>query len=74
MRRKQGTLLPIEQAILAAGIKLQASGTPEFHGFRIAKRYASTPAATAAATAARAGSPRTAPSTRPSTGSPRLAW
>lgn len=37
MRRKQGTLLPIEQAILAAGIKLQASGTPEFHGFRIAK-------------------------------------
>jgi PadR family transcriptional regulator PadR len=37
MRRKPGALLPIEVAILAAGVELQASGTPEFHGFRIAK-------------------------------------
>jgi DNA-binding PadR family transcriptional regulator len=37
MRRKPGALRPIEVAILAAGVELQASGTPEFHGFRIAK-------------------------------------
>jgi PadR family transcriptional regulator PadR len=37
MRRKHGTLLPIEEAILAAGIELRRSGTPEFHGFLVAK-------------------------------------
>jgi PadR family transcriptional regulator, regulatory protein PadR len=37
MRRKRGTLLPIEEAILAAGIELRRSGTPEFHGFLVAK-------------------------------------
>jgi PadR family transcriptional regulator PadR len=37
MRRKRGTLLPIEEAILAAGIELRLAGTPEFHGFLVAK-------------------------------------
>jgi DNA-binding PadR family transcriptional regulator len=37
VRRKPGALLPIEVAILATGVELRASGTPEFHGFRIAK-------------------------------------
>lgn len=37
MRRKRGTLLPIEEAILAAGIEQRRSGTPEFHGFLVAK-------------------------------------
>lgn len=37
MRRKRGTLLPIEEAILAAGIELRRSGAPEFHGFLVAK-------------------------------------
>jgi PadR family transcriptional regulator, regulatory protein PadR len=37
MRRRRGTLLPIEEAVLAAGIELRRSGTPEFHGFLVAK-------------------------------------
>ncbi|MDA0353423.1 MAG: helix-turn-helix transcriptional regulator [Chloroflexi bacterium] len=36
MRRKPGTLLPIEFNILAAGLELRASGTAEFHGYRAA--------------------------------------
>ena len=37
MRRKPGTLIPIEQAILVAALHLQCRGGEEFHGFRIAK-------------------------------------
>jgi hypothetical protein len=38
MRRKPGSLLPIEEAILAAGLDLRRTGTAEFHGFSIAKQ------------------------------------
>ena len=38
MRRKPGALLPIELAILTAGIDLRRIGTDEFHGFAVAKR------------------------------------
>ncbi|MDQ3654134.1 MAG: PadR family transcriptional regulator [Chloroflexota bacterium] len=37
MRRKPGTLIPIEEHILAAGLALRQRGTPHFHGFLIAK-------------------------------------
>ena len=40
MRRRQGALLPLETAIIAAGIRLQREGTREFHGFAIAKQLA----------------------------------
>lgn len=38
MRRKPGTILPLEATILAAGIELDAAGTTRFHGFLIAKQ------------------------------------
>ena len=38
MKRKPGALLPIEQAILAAGLDFRRIGTIEFHGFAVAKR------------------------------------
>ncbi|MGH8958998.1 MAG: PadR family transcriptional regulator [Acidimicrobiia bacterium] len=38
MRRKPGALLPIEEAILAAGLDLRTRKNSEFHGFVIAKR------------------------------------
>lgn len=38
VRRKQGALLPIEAAILAAGLDLRRKGSAEFYGFAIAKR------------------------------------
>jgi PadR family transcriptional regulator, regulatory protein PadR len=38
MRRKPGALLPIEEAILAAGLDLGRVGVKEFHGFAVAKR------------------------------------
>jgi PadR family transcriptional regulator PadR len=38
MRRKPGAVLPIEEAVLAAGLDLRRSGHSEFHGFAIAKR------------------------------------
>jgi DNA-binding PadR family transcriptional regulator len=38
MRRKQGTLLPIEISILESGIELYAKQVPEFYGFLIAKQ------------------------------------
>ena len=38
MRRKQGTLLPIEVAILESAIQLREGGEPEFHGFLLAKQ------------------------------------
>lgn len=37
MRRKPGTLLPIECSILEAAAHLQEQGIEEFHGFQIAK-------------------------------------
>ena len=40
MRRKKGHLLPIEVAILDAGIDLQSRREPEFYGFLIAKEMA----------------------------------
>jgi len=36
MRRKPGTLLPIEISILAAGVELRSQGEAEFHGYRAA--------------------------------------
>jgi DNA-binding PadR family transcriptional regulator len=38
MKRKPGALLPIEEAILTAGLDLRRVGTVEFHGFAVAKR------------------------------------
>ena len=37
MRRKPGTLIPIEQSILSAALYLRVGGMAEFHGFGIAK-------------------------------------
>jgi DNA-binding PadR family transcriptional regulator len=37
MRRKPGLLLPLEEAILAAGLDLRHGTHSEFHGFAIAK-------------------------------------
>ena len=37
MRRKKGSLIPIEVSILEAGVKLRRHGIAEFHGFLIAK-------------------------------------
>lgn len=37
MRRKEGTLIPIERSIIEAAVRLHKRGTLEFHGFQIAK-------------------------------------
>ena len=37
MRRRAGTLLPIELSILETGIELRVRGMAEFYGFLIAK-------------------------------------
>lgn len=37
MRRKQGTLIPLEVAALETGLELREGGTDEFHGFLLAK-------------------------------------
>ena len=37
MRRRPGVLIPLEEAILAAALRLQRQGTSEFHGFAVAK-------------------------------------
>ncbi len=37
MRRKPGTLFPIEVSILAAGVDLVRAGEVEFHGYAIAR-------------------------------------
>jgi DNA-binding PadR family transcriptional regulator len=37
VRRKAGTLIDVEQAILEAGARLAALGTAEFHGYLLAK-------------------------------------
>lgn len=38
MRRKPGTILPIEESIMSLAIELDRSGDGEFHGFAIAKQ------------------------------------
>lgn len=38
VRRKPGTLLPLELAILDAGTTAARDGDPEFHGFVVAQR------------------------------------
>ena len=38
MRRKVGTLIPIEAEILNEALRLRRSGEQRFHGFQIAKR------------------------------------
>jgi len=38
VRRKSGQLLPLETAICVCAANLRRSGTPEFHGYEIAKR------------------------------------
>jgi DNA-binding PadR family transcriptional regulator len=40
VRRRPGTLLPIETAILDAALQLRDAGEEQFHGFRIAKHLA----------------------------------
>jgi PadR family transcriptional regulator, regulatory protein PadR len=37
MRRKPGTLIPLERSVLEAGTGLREQGTEEFHGFLLAK-------------------------------------
>ena len=37
MRRKPGTLVPLEVSILAAGVALALGGTNEFHGYAVAR-------------------------------------
>jgi DNA-binding PadR family transcriptional regulator len=37
MRRKPGTLVPIEVSILTAGVALALGGSPEFHGYAVAR-------------------------------------
>ena len=36
MRRKAGSIIAIEQAVLAAGLDLQRQGADEFHGYLLA--------------------------------------
>ena len=40
MKRKPGTLVPLETSILAAALELQRDGTDEFHGFQLASHLA----------------------------------
>lgn len=40
MRRSPDTLLPIEVAILDGALRLHQSGSPQFHGFLLAKQLA----------------------------------
>ncbi len=40
MRRKPGSLVPLELAICEAAAKLQRRGVDEFHGYELAKRLA----------------------------------
>lgn len=42
MRRKPGSLVPLELAICEAAAKLQRRGIDEFHGYEIAKRLSDT--------------------------------
>jgi PadR family transcriptional regulator len=40
VRRKPGTLLPLELAVLVVAVDLAESGTSEFHGYDLARRLA----------------------------------
>ncbi len=40
MRRKAGTLLPLERSILVVAVMLRADSVEEFHGYQIAKHLA----------------------------------
>lgn len=40
MRRKPGTLLPLEITILECAVDLRGRGEPEFHGFAVAQEIA----------------------------------
>jgi DNA-binding PadR family transcriptional regulator len=40
VRRKPGTLLPLEVDILTAAVAAQRRGNPQFHGFELAKALA----------------------------------
>ena len=42
MRRKPGTLVPLEIAALETGLELRDGGTDEFHGFLLAKHMSDT--------------------------------
>ena len=37
MRRREGALVPLEVAILGAGLSVRSAGEPEFHGFQLAR-------------------------------------
>jgi PadR family transcriptional regulator PadR len=37
MRRREGVLIPLEVAILSAGLAMRSGGASEFHGFQLAK-------------------------------------
>ena len=37
MRRKPGSLLPIERSLIAAALEVHGHGEPEFHGYAIAR-------------------------------------
>ena len=37
MRRREGVLIPLEVAILGAGLAMRGAGEPEFYGFQLAK-------------------------------------
>jgi PadR family transcriptional regulator, regulatory protein PadR len=51
MRRKPGTLLPLEVDILDAGLALRRTGTPHFYGFQLAKSIVDRAKASTALTA-----------------------
>lgn len=42
MRRKAGTLVPLEHAILGAAVDLHNGGAAQFHGYQIGKHLAET--------------------------------
>lgn len=42
MRRKPGTILPIEESILSLAVELNRTGDREFHGFAMAKQLTET--------------------------------
>jgi PadR family transcriptional regulator PadR len=37
MRRREGALVPLEVAILGAGLSVRSAGESEFHGFQLAR-------------------------------------
>jgi DNA-binding PadR family transcriptional regulator len=37
VRRKAGSIVPFERAVIEAGVELHAAGTAEFHGYALAR-------------------------------------